>query len=531
VLSALAARRARKAWSSAPLWIAAGAACLLVAVGAWGLEASQAAANPAFAAARLLSERVPVSSEGVAVVPAPHLPESAIHALAPDVPESSWVDARYPLAHRVSERSPLAPHAPDGLRPNVVLLVMEGVRARSMEAYGARTKGITPNLDRLAAEGVVVEDAYSPGTHTPEGELGLWYGLEPMPHEVAMTTRPGIAVNGLPDILRSWGWQDVLWIHGGDQTFYRRDRFYAPREIQMVDGRDFPASGVRTNWGYSDRELARATVRALDRLDEPFLAMSLTVTNHHPFQVPADSTDAFTIDHEEEHGLVSVPGVGALAARHTVPMLRTVHYTDEAIGLFFSLARRRPWYSKTLFIVTSDHGLPVMPLNGPMTPHRFARLRHRVPLLFVSDLLKEKGVRVPGAASQIDVMPTVLGFAGHPEIVPGLGRDLLDPATADPDRPVVCWDTEARMANVFTARWGYHGTLADVSSGAAPRLVNEILVDEKNDQDGVANVAAAHPDVVARLRAAAVAYLDVYPSLLVNGKTGLPQKNAQVASR
>ncbi|HKC24410.1 MAG TPA: LTA synthase family protein [Thermoanaerobaculia bacterium] len=531
VASAFAAARAQAAWSSARRWTVAGASALAIAAAAWRVHASQTVSNHAFAAARLLSERRPVAADGTAEVPTPRLPASALHALAPRIPESSYVDPEFPLAHRPVPRDPRAPHAPAGLKPNVILLVMEGVRARSMEAYGATVKGITPNLDRLAAQGVLVEAAYSPGTHTPEGELGLWYGLQPLPHEFAMTTRPTIRVNGLPDILGSWGWNDVLWIHGGDQTFYERGRFYTPRDIQVIDGRDFPPSAVHTNWGYSDRELARETVRALDHLEEPFAAMSLTVTNHHPFQVPSDSADPFTIDHEEERGFVRVPGVRELVGRHTVPMLKTVHYTDEAIGLFFAMARRRPWYARTLFVVTSDHGLPVMPLRGPMTPHRLARLRHRVPLLFVSDLLPEHGVRVPGAASQIDVLPTVLGFVGNPEVVPGLGRDLLDPGSTDPDRPVVCWDTEGRMVSVFTARFSYHGTLPDDVQWNPTSFEREILVDETSDPDGLENVAAAHAGVVARLRAAAIAYLDVYPSLLVQGRTGLPEKNRSIASR
>jgi len=87
------------------------------------------------------------------------------------------------------------------------------------------------------------------------------------------------------------------------------------------------------------------------------------------------------------------------------------------------------------------------------------------------------------------------------------------------------------MVSVFTARFSYHGTLPDDVQWNPTSFEREILVDETSDPDGLENVAAAHAGVVARLRAAAIAYLDVYPSLLVQGRTGLPEKNRSIASR
>jgi len=110
-------------------------------------------------------------------------------------------------------------------------------------------------------------------------------------------------------------------------------------------------------------------------------------------------------------------------------MLRTLHYTDEAIGYFFELARKQPWYARTVFVLTGDHGLPIAPLDGLRTFHRFIELRHRVPLIIFSPLL-QGGKVVPGPASQIDLLPTLSGLFGVKGDQTGLGRDLLDPATA-----------------------------------------------------------------------------------------------------
>ena len=90
---------------------------------------------------------------------------------------------------RPGRARPARPLVPAGLRPNVVFLLMEGVRSEELGAWGG-LKGLSPRLDDLARHGIRVARAYSPGTHTPEGELALWYGLfasprSPDPHRRA----------------------------------------------------------------------------------------------------------------------------------------------------------------------------------------------------------------------------------------------------------------------------------------------------------------------------------------------------------
>jgi hypothetical protein len=57
------------------------------------------------------------------------------------------------------ERQALASLPPAGAaKPNVLLIVLDTVRAKSMSLYGYQ-RATTPNLDRFAARGVVFDDA------------------------------------------------------------------------------------------------------------------------------------------------------------------------------------------------------------------------------------------------------------------------------------------------------------------------------------------------------------------------------------
>jgi arylsulfatase A-like enzyme len=125
---------------------------------------------------------------------------------------------------------------------------------------------------------------------------------------------------------------------------------------------------------------------------------------------------------------------------------------------------------------------------------------------------------IPGPASLADVAPTLLGLAGITRPTGGVGIDLFDPAQADPERPVVSWDEEARTVTLASARFTYHARLPDGVDWNPERLDDELLVDTVADPKGNVNVAAREPRVLERMRRAALAYLRIYTWLVVNGR-------------
>ncbi|MGA7617073.1 MAG: LTA synthase family protein [Thermoanaerobaculia bacterium] len=453
---------------------------------------------------------------------APELPITAVRALIAGQRGSAFTDRDFPLAHLNGVRSPDAPTLPAGFKPNIVFFVVESLRAEEVGCYGANVRGVTPNVDALAAEGIRIEDVYSAGTYTPAGELALWYGLLPIPGEMLMTRHPLTRLTGLPEMLRAAGWKSFLWISNTDQTFYHRARFYRPRGFQMFDGTDFPTDDPRVNWGYSDRALARHAVDSITRLQEPFASMVLTVDNHHPYQLPPDAGPKLTGLPSPKHGYRLFPGSDQAFGLHSSQMIQTVHYSDEALGDFIQLARKQPWFSRTIFVISGDHGIPVAPLGREIsTIHDLAGLRHHIPLVFYSPLLP-KGRVVPGPASQVDVMPTLLGLMGIGSRAPSIGIDLLDQKRFNPDRAVVSWSEHERMLNIAKGDLVYHAVIPvrGLSGGSEP--VDEILINSKRDPEGRRNLATEEPGTIETFRRIARAYDEVYPWIVLNGESGLP---------
>jgi lipoteichoic acid synthase len=331
--------------------------------------------------------------------------------------------------------------------------------------------------------------------------------------------RPDAALSGLPELLKQRGYQ-LLWVHPGDQSFYLSSTFYLRRGFKVSDGTSFPKWEPRTNWGYSDKALARHTIALLERAKQPFAAMMLTISNHHPFQLPSDAEPfrlRLPVSSAERERLREDKLIG----ERTIPMFRTIHYSDEALGYFFAMARTKPWFSQTIFVIVGDHGTPTKPLHDIRSTHELMSLRHRVVMLFYSPLLPG-GVRIPGPASQADVLPTLEGLLGSSGPRSGVGVDLLDPADREPQRPIISWNPEARTVTVTTSALSYHGVVGNL--GSTPiEFESETLIDPSSDPVGLEDLAEIRPETE-RLREIARVYVDLYPYLIAAGRTGLPPK-------
>lgn len=489
-------------------WLRFGTVTVVAAVAAIGAvvltrEIPRAAlANNPIVSLAMIQREMMESPHTRFAVSRPNLPLLSIRSFAGNRART-YIDDNYPLAYLAQpENVPVAIHP--AVKPNIVFILMESVRAEEVGCYGADPPGVTPNLDALAREGIRVDRAFSAGTYTASAELAVWYGLPPVPREVLLTSRPSVPIIGLPEILRAAGWRTLLWIHGGDSNFYRRDSFYVPRGFEIVDGRSFPPTDPTTNWGYSDRALARNAITILDRAAEPFAAMLLTVTNHHPFQLPSDA------DPE-----IPLPPAGT----RTLGMIQTVHYTDEAVGDFIRAARRRPWFARSIFVFTGDHGSSVQPLTKVIASNEvLLDLHNRVPLIIYSPLIPG-GVVIRGPASHIDILPTLLQWIRYPAST-GLGADLFD-AQQTNARIVPTWNGHQRVLTLMTPSRTYHATYSEAGP-LEDQSPAERLIDPVADPLGNHDLSTREPKTAARFRQLAKIYVSVYPWLLVQGRSGIP---------
>jgi phosphoglycerol transferase MdoB-like AlkP superfamily enzyme len=282
---------------------------------------------------------------------------------------------------------PVAQLGPLKRRPrNIVLISVESLSAEYLGTYG-NTAGLTPNLDRLARDGLRFTRFFATGTRTVRGLEALSLGVPPVPGQ-SIVRRPGnehLATVG--EILEHQGYQ-VAFVYGGYGYFDNMNAYFKGNDYAILDRSDFPSESIvfENVWGVADESLYANAAALFDRTSatgKPFFAHIMTTSNHRPFTYPAGRID------------IASPG-GREGG---------VKYSDHAIGGFIELARTKPWFADTLFIITADHCASVAGKS------RLPVGRYRIPLILYAPGMVPPGVN-DRLASQIDLPPTVLDLLG-----------------------------------------------------------------------------------------------------------------------
>lgn len=324
---------------------------------------------------------------------------------------------QFPLLRRVD---PPADAAPSPYR-NLVVILMESFSAQRVGVFG-NPLGITPNFDRLSADGLLFDHFFSSGTHTHQGMFATFGCFPNLPrYEYLMKQPEGSQhFSGLPKVMSQRDYAS-LFVYNGDFAWDNQGGFFRAQGLQRLIGRhDFinPRFSDRT-WGVSDEDMFDRAFEEVEKLEQgaqPYYAMLQTLSNHEPYALPDPLPVApVTVDGaEDEH-------------------LTAMRYADYALGRFFDKVKASSEFDDTLFVLVGDHGF-----GGMWQLTEMDLVRFHVPLLFLGKDIQERFGKVRSTVgSQVDVVPTIMGLMGGSYTHHCWGRDLLALPADDPGRAVI----------------------------------------------------------------------------------------------
>jgi arylsulfatase A-like enzyme len=324
--------------------------------------------------------------------------------------------------------------------PDVVLIVLDTVRAGSVSTYGY-ARPTAPAIDALAAEGVLFQDATSPSTWSLPSHASLFTGRYPSSHGAHSEHRylddryPTLAqvleANGYETfcftanawisdglgLTRGFAWQDEsLRAQGGAGRgfvfIYRLlDRF----GLQDTDkGGDLVASRF-ASW---------ARDRPPDA-DRPAFVFLNFIEAHFPYhQLPRDSLYRFTDRPYSELREISIDLLGANFGGKGRPVDEVqeqtrdmydggVVYTSQLLSRIVESLRERGTLDDTILVVLADHG-EILGERGGYFGHgpSFYQESVGVPLLMRYPPVLPGGVRVETPVSSLGVFATIVDLAG-----------------------------------------------------------------------------------------------------------------------
>lgn len=410
------------------------------------------------------------------------------------------------------------PQAADASRPNVVLIMTDDLGWADLGSYGAQDIS-TPNLDRLAREGVRFTDFYANGPLcTPTraalmtGRYQQRYGLDlAIPGPGSAGAELGLPADGrsLPKRLGDAGYATALvgkWhlgykpefspnAHGFDYFFGLKggfhDYYHHYDAYQRPDlwENDRP---VRQEGYSTDLITARAVGFIEKHAGRPFFIDVAYNAPHWPFQRP-DAPEAAADNAHPQRADGSLAGTRADYAA-------MVERMDRGVGELLHALDRLGIAGNTLVIFTNDNGGEWLSSSAPLFHRKWTLWEGGIR---VPTILRWPGRIAPGQVSAqvgitMDLTATILAAAGAPAPAdPHLdGIDWI-PVLAGREPPVerlLFWRTHTRNRPQTAVRDGDWKLLVD---GHQAFLFN-VRADpgERND------LAYRYPAIMERLRRA-----------------------------
>ncbi|HRX78741.1 MAG TPA: sulfatase-like hydrolase/transferase [Pirellulaceae bacterium] len=397
--------------------------------------------------------------------------------------------------------------AADRQQPNIILIFSDDHGYSDLSCQEIQNDLKTPNIDALAAGGVVMTSGYVTAPQCVPSRAGLLSGRS--------QNRFGVDGNGdaldgfdaqqtIAERLKGAGYATGMtgkWHlgpdreivkHGFDDVYYKNSNRPAWANFNL-DGTDREPGPDDSKLYHLDANSAAACAFIQRHHDVPFFFYCAYRAPHVPLDAPPKYLERF-------------PGKMPERRRQALAMISAM---DDGVGQIMTTLRRYDLEENTLIFFIGDNGAPLKihkvdaPGGGPGWDGSLNE-----PLNGEKGMLSEGGIRVPFVAYwkghltsgqrfphpviSLDVAATAVSLAGLPEDPQLDGVNLvpyLSGVKNFPPHETLYWRWIAQSA-VREGKWKY------LRGGS-----REYLYDLEADQEEKHNLLARHPDVAAKLLA------------------------------
>jgi arylsulfatase A-like enzyme len=371
--------------------------------------------------------------------------------------------------------------------PNVLLLVLDTVRAISLSLYGYHRE-TTPELTRWAARGVVFTRAYSTAPWTLPSHSSLMTGR--WMHELSADWM--VPLDGtyptLAEVLGGRGYRTGGFVANTDYTSsevgldrgfgryedytFESGQILRSSSLWRAAARIAPIRRVIGNYDNLGRrtapEISGAFLRWLDRDPaRPFFGFLNYYDAHRPYYPPGDWPNRFRTPGVELNPryrteMGTEPDPSPARIQGTIDAYdNAIGYLDSEIGRLLGELQRRGVLERTIVIITSDHGEEFYEHRLWDHGHSLYHQSVHVPLLMIAPGRVPAGVTVSQPVSIRSLPATVMDLLRLPGESPFPGASLAGTWSGStlPDSVLLGVRQEARQPPWFPASQGDLGSV------------------------------------------------------------------------
>jgi phosphoglycerol transferase MdoB-like AlkP superfamily enzyme len=284
--------------------------------------------------------------------------------------------------------------------PNIIVILMEGCGGEFTEISGRQD--ITPNLNRLAAEGIYFTNCYGNTWRTDRGTACTYSGYPSFPTMSVM--KMPAKTRTLPCLARSL--RDAKgytthYLYGGDINFTNMRSYLIGGGFEHLTWKtDYSVADQKSaEWGVRDDITFGTLLDMATSLPSPYLIGYSSLSSHEPWDVPIHQFDD--------------------------EILNAFYYLDQCIGNFIALLRKSPAWQNTMVILLPDHGINYKEYD------ELHPLRNHIPMIWVGGAVKAPK-RIETICNQTDLPATLLGQLGISHADYTYSRDVLSRSYMNP---------------------------------------------------------------------------------------------------
>jgi arylsulfatase A len=398
-------------------------------------------------------------------------------------------------------------------KPNIILINIDDLGYADIGPFGS-TKNRTPNLDRMAREGRKLTSFYAAPVCTPSRAAlmtGCYAVRVGLPNVLFPGNTTGISAKEitLPTLLRQLGYRTMhigKW-HLGDQTEFLPMKHGFEHYFGIPYSNDMgpAADGSHSNLGaplpknpkvdQPPLPLVRDD-KVVERLRGPEQATLLTRYTQEAVKYVGENADRPFFLYFAPHAVhfPLYPGKEFQGKSKNGLYGDWVEEVDDSVGKIIEAVRERKLDRDTLVIFTSDNGGTPRAVNAPLRGFKTSTLEGgmRVPTIVWWPGRVPANSSTGEIAGMIDWLPTLVPLAG--------GTAPKDRVLDGKDIASLFFDAEPKTVHEHFAY--YKGLKLEAVRAGVWKfdLIGGKLYNLADDIGEKTDVAAAHPDVVGRLR-------------------------------
>jgi lipoteichoic acid synthase len=287
-------------------------------------------------------------------------------------------------------------------------------------------KEVTPNMNKLIQRSFYFNNLFQQtgAGNTSDAEFIANTSFYPAGMVATSTFFEKKAFPSMPKLLQKEGYETFT-LHADKVDFWNRVELYPSLGFDNYYALEFFGKEDLIGLGPSDEVMFKKGMPLLKDLhakNKPFYAHFISMTSHHPYEIPADK-DVFVLPDKYKNSIVG-------------KYIRAISYNDMVLGKFIDQLKAEGIWENTLLAFYGDHMGMHHTMFKEKDPeilkeflgHEYTKIdRFNVPFVITAPGITDGGMTSDQLAGQLDMMPTLANLLGVSlKDYVHFGQDLLN---------------------------------------------------------------------------------------------------------